>query len=379
MSFDRRIDQLCPHLVVEEFLLPRDRTMVVPMRPISSASSVVVRANGLQEIPSFGVDIPASSGGTREGPFTIRLGVSDILKLKVNGGSWQTVVVQPGVRISAKQLSDSLNLGLIGVQFFADGSLLRFRTSLSGRDSSVYIHSDSTLATEVGIRVNREYRGKRVFPGWTLVRARNTLDDRPSRMVVFDEPLHSDSDFVEVNYTTVRQECRRCGGIGVENDWSYLNNGEVAQARKEDLLRQELQKIFYTIRGSNPFHPWYGTRLVEQIAQKLIVGGLVQNKITADIQTTFSRWQSIKKQQEESVGQLVEDEEFPFQLERVTLEQSQKDPTVLFVNMTIRNRSYRPIQLSRGLRTPLPTDLLGSTQQQALAKSVSLPNYSLVY
>jgi phage baseplate assembly protein W len=171
-----------------------------------------------------------------------------------------------------------------------------------------------------------------------------------------------------VNYTTIREECRRCGGLGVENDWAYSSNGNVIEATNEELLIQELQKIVYSARGSNPFHPWYGTTLLEMIGQKLIVGGVLQNRIIADVQTAFSRWQSIKKQQEENLGQSVTDEEYPYQLHSVNLEQSQKDPTVLFVSITIRNRSYKKIDFVRGLRIPQPADLMGSTQQEAIAK-----------
>lgn len=377
MSYDRQIDQLCPHLIVGEYLtVSGDRNLAIPMRPISSAGSVVVRVNGLAEVPSYGVDIPASSGGTREGPFTISAGVNDTLKLRVNDGAWQVVVLPAGVKVPVKRICELLTAGFSGVQFFASGNIIKFKTNLSGRDSTVYIHSDSSLAVAAGIRVNREYRGKRTFPGWTLVNDPNTVNDRPSRMVVFDEPLPSSSNFVEINYTTVREECRRCGGLGVENDWRYTSNGNLLEATKEALLLQELQKVIYSSRGSNPFHPWYGTTIIELIGQKMVMGGILQNRIVSDIQTTFGRWQSIKKQQEENVGQIVTDEEYPFQLQSVNLEQSQSDPTVLFVTVTIRNRSFNPIQFTRGLRVPLPEDLMGSTQQDAILKGVQ--NYSLV-
>jgi len=378
MSYDRQIDQVCPHLVVEEFLLPGGRATVLPMRPISSANSVVVRVNGLTEVPSYGLYVPASSGGSREGPFTIRTGVNDTIKLRINSGTWQVVVIPPGIRVSVKAIADMLTAGLSGVQFFAEGNLLKFRTNLSGCSSTLYLHADSTLALAAGIKVDREYRGKRIVPGWTLVNYPNSVSDRPSRAIIFDDYLSSDSDFVEISYTTVRQECRRCGGLGIENDWRYTNGGDILRSEKESLLLQEIQKAFYVVRGSNPFHPWYGTTIVEQIGQKLTVGGLIHSRITAEIQTMFSRWQSIKKQQEENVGQDVSDEEYPFQLQSVTLEQSQKDPTVMFVNVIVRNRSYKQIPLTRGFRVPLPQDLLGSSQQDAITKGVSLRNYSSV-
>jgi len=199
------------------------------------------------------------------------------------------------------------------------------------------------------------------------------LDDRPTKLIVFDEPLRSASDFVEINYTTIRQECRRCGGSGVENDYRYTKtSGEPVMVGEEALLQQELQKLFFTLAGSNPFHTWYGTDLIESVGKKLSSGGFVQNFVVSDIYTAFTRWQSIKSQQEEKVGQFVDDKEFPFRLVSVDLEQSNKDPTVVFVNMTVMNRSSQPIQLSRGLRLPLPYDLLGTTTQEAQARTARL-------
>jgi hypothetical protein len=251
-----------------------------------------------------------------------------------------------------------------------------FRSNLLGRDAAIFLDPTSTLATLLGIPVNRHFNGKKVFPGWALVNRAGTLTDRPLRQIVFDEPLQADLNFLEVNYTTVRQECRRCGGLGVENDWRYSVTGEVTQVRDEILLIQELQKIIYTITGTNSFHNWYGTRIIDQIGEKLVVGGILQNRITSDIHTAFGSWQSIKKQQEETVGQAVSDEEFPFQLQGVTLEQSQDDPTVLFITVTVSNRSLKPIQLTRGLRLPYPNNLLGATAQQEIVSN--LQKYSLI-
>lgn len=378
MSYDRHIDQLCPHLVVEEFLqVQGDRQTVFPIRPIASADSVVVRVNGVVDVPSFGIEIPASTSGTKEGPFTIVTGVNDTVRVRVNNEAVQTAVLPASSRMLASQVVQLLNASLRGVRFSSEQEFLRMKSETAGPDSTVYLEAGSTFAASVGFKINRQYRGKRTFPGWTLVSDPTTLADRPRRLIVFDEPLQANSNFAEINYTTVRQECRRCGGIGVENDWRYGRDGKVVEVRDEALLIQELLKAMYTIRGSNPFHAWYGTSIVERIGSKFVVDGLIQNQITSDIYTMFSRWQSLKRQQEEKVGQVVTDREFPYQLTNVICEKSQKDQTVLFVNMEVRNRSFEPIQLTRGLRLPQPTDLLGSTQQQGVFRQ-SLTNYSLV-
>lgn len=377
MSYDRQLEQLCTHLVAEEYLLMRgDRQVATPMRPIASSNSVVVRANGVAEIPSYGVQTPAQSGGSRSGPFTITSGVNNRFKVKVGNDPWQDILIPGGYRIQPDHLALTLNTRVTGLQFYTTNNRMQFRSNLLGPTATIFIDSNSTLATALGIPINRYFSGKKVFPGWALVQKTNTLNDRPMRLIVFEEPLQADLNYLEVNYTTVREECRRCGGLGVENDWRYSVTGEVTQLRDEILLIQEIQKIIYTITGTNSFHNWYGTRIVDQIGEKLVIGGVLQNRITSDIYTAFGRWQSIKKQQEETVGQAVSDEEFPFQLQGVKLEQSQDDPTVLFITVTVANRSLKPIQLVRGLRLPYPNNLLGATQQQEIVSN--LQNYSLV-
>ena len=122
----------------------------------------------------------------------------------------------------------------------------------------------------------------------------------------------------------------------------------------------------FTVQGSNIFAQWYGTNILDTVGKKLTAAGLVQSFIVSDIRDAFRRWQSIKRQQEEDVGQYVSDEEYPFLLQSVQLVPDPSDPTILFVNATIQNRSDRQIQLSRGVRLPLPTDILGSSAQDGI-------------
>lgn len=376
MSFDRQIDQVCTHLVVEELLfVDDDHTTVTPKRPISAFDSVAVRMNGTIEVPSSGVNVPAQAGGVREGPFVITSS-SNTFSVSVNGQAVQTATLPLSAQMPAQQVADLLNPQLRGVSFYADRKFLRFRSELTGDDATVYVMPGSTLAPVVGIRANLEYRGKLAVPGWTLINDPNTLLDRPTRLIVFDQPLRGFNDFVEVNYTTVRQECRRCGGVGIENDWRYGTDGNVAEVRDEALLIQELQKATYTPRGSNPFHPWYGSSLLERIGQKSN-SALFQSTVVSDVQQTFARWQSIKSQQEKGGLQPVSDEEFPFRLVSAAVEQSSKDPTVFFVNVTVQNRSLKEIQLTRGLKLPLPLNLLDETVAQGVIRQ-SLKDFTTV-
>ena len=374
MSCDRKIDQVCPHLVLNESLfVGSDRQTIVPLRPVAAVSSIRVFLNNEIEVPSEGVGLSAQSRGTEEGLIDITTGVNDIFRLSINQKEDQVVVLPPLFGVSMPQVVVLLNLGFNDeIVFSIVNNKVFFQTTRTGLSESVFIPDTSTLAAALGFQTNREYRGRTNIPGWTVVGDPNTLEDRPTKLIVFDEPLDSGSSFVEISYVTVREECRRCGGSGVENDWRYDLAGEAICVRDEPLLIQELTKDFFSVSGSNPFHSWYGTELIEMVGKKLSSGGFAQNFVVSDLYTAFSRWKSVKTQQEERAGQFVSDEEHPQRLLSVDLEQSTVDPTVLFVNVTVMNRSNKQIQLSRGLRLPLPIDLLGTTTQAAQARTARI-------
>jgi hypothetical protein len=376
MSYDRQLDQVCQHLVVDEPLyLDNDQRTIRPMRSIASANSVRVLFNGSFDAPSQGVYLPPTVTGTRNGPFSITTGVNDVFEVQINQGAVVRTTLTAAARVPMLQLADSLSRAIPMLQFFVSGRKLGFRSAFTGRAASVRVLSTSTFATTVGIAI-KEYRGIDRLPGWNLITPTGQIDDRPMRFIVFDNSLKSFGDYVEISYSTVQQECRRCGGIGIENDWRYGRSGEVTQVRDEALITQEMLKLFYTLQGSNPFHPWYGTMISEQIGKKILVGGVLQNLIAADITQAFGRWQTIKKQQEEKIGQFVSDAEYPFRLLDVNVTQSAQDPTVFFVAITVQNRSSNPIVLERGLRIPEPQDLLRATQQQGIFRQ-SLRGYVL--
>ena len=370
MSYDRALDQICPHIVVDETLyVDNTRQIVRPIKPVASLASVTLRLNGLLDVPSPGVQIPIMVTGTKNGPFTIKTGINDTLTLKVNQGPALTVIIPSGTSMAASKVAGLLNFGLVGsgVQFnVVNGLQLQMQSAVTGYASTVWIDAASTIASTVGFLTNHLYRGVNVCPGWSLVLDPNSIPQLPYRMIVFDQPLRSVGDFVEISYNTAQQMCRRCGGTGVENDWRYDYTGETGNVVDEALLLQEIEKMMFTVQGTNPFHTWHGTTLSEAIGKKLTLGNFVQNLILSDVTAAFNRWQSIKTQQQNVVGQNVTDKEFPFRLLSVNLQQSTQDPTVVYVNLVIQNRSSQPIQISRGLKLPQPLDLLGSTQQQAI-------------
>lgn len=370
MSFDRQIDQVCPHLVVDETIfVDASRQIIRPVKPIATLNSVSLRLNGLLDVPSQGVMLPVQVQGLGIGPFNIVKGVNDTLVVRVNQGPVQTVQVPAAAQVPADKVAGYLNFGLTGVQFnVVNNVYLQMQSADSGYAATVWVDGASTIAQTIGFLMNHLYRGVNVNPGWSLVLDPTSLPQLPYRMIIFDTPLKSIADFAELSYNTVRTQCRRCGGTGVEDDWQYGISGDTGEVRDEALLIQEIEKIMFTLRGSNPFHTWYGTTLTDTVGKKFTIGNFIQTLIVNDITTTFNRWQSIKTQQQQVVRQYVSDKEFPARLLGVQLQQSTQDPTVIYVNVTIQNRSTQPIQISRGLKLPQPLDLLGATAQQGIIR-----------
>lgn len=371
MSYDRAIDFVCPHIVREEaLLLENDRATARPQRPIASVQGVKVRLNRVLEVPSVGVYSPATVISARTEPFTMTP-TQGTMVIEVNGATY-SAYMDPGVKLSAREvvyrLGRSLPSSVLSV-IYSKGHVNLVSKNL-GPSANIVIRSGG-LATALGYALNRVWRGARLAPGFTLVNDPYTLQDRPTKLVVFDIPLKGFGDFIEVDYATVRQECRRCGGLGVENDWRYDISGELVRVQDTALLKQEVQKYMFTLQGSNPAHRWYGTKIVDMLGRKISSSQVVQNLIISEVYEGFRRWQSIKSQQELKAGQYVSDEEYPFRLVSATLEQSDQDPTVIFVDANIQSRSTNPIQIERGIRLPEPLDLLGSTAQEGILRQSS--------
>lgn len=349
MSFDRHIDQVCPHQIIEEPLfIGGDRQTISPKGHIASSNSVRVRLNGEIEVPPYGAFCPIRVTGRMKEPFFFKAGDNDHFTIQTHNRTKEVRLGMNG-HFSAHQVVQVLNRQIKEVTFQALGKQVQVQSGDEGPQATLSF--DGPLTQVLGFSNRRVWRGVQVAPGWTLVTDPRTLDDRPRRLIVFDEPLRSDG-FVEIDYVTVKQECRRCGGTGYEHDWRYSKEGNTGEVRHEALLLQELQTLIFTVKGSNPFHRQFGTSIIDAIGKKQVNVGLTASLLESDITMAFNMWQSIKRQQENVVGQHVSDEEFPNRLVGVDVRPSAKDPTVMFIDITVQNRSGRRVDLSRGFKLP---------------------------
>ena len=151
MSYDRQIDQVCPHMVVDETLfMAEDRIMVRPLKPIASTGSVRVRIDGAIDVPSQGSLLPARAMGSKEGPLTIRTGVNDSLTVQINGEAFQTVALPAATRMDANYLADMLSARLQGIVFASVGNRMTLHSTSEGRRATIQFQSPSPLAEAMG-------------------------------------------------------------------------------------------------------------------------------------------------------------------------------------------------------------------------------------
>jgi hypothetical protein len=124
----------------------------------------------------------------------------------------------------------------------------------------------------------------------------------------------------------------------------------------EDLLNQAALKILLTDRGSNPYHPWYGTDIRARIGSKAISG--VATLINEDVRKALVRFQ--KMQEEQSRFQNVSYKERLYAILGVQVYPHPQIPTMYYLEVTVRNASSEPITLSTIYAAPSVVALLGS-------------------
>jgi len=345
MAKDLLLKHVCPHFVVREWLaIESDRTIINTVR-LPSSVRVEVRANGII-IPNGGLTSPVSVASRNAEPFEITRNVNDELRFTVNEGSLQTVFLPTGQNVTTALIVEAINEQAQGLVAEESNRRIRLTTDTTGESTTLYLQGGSAHTT-LGFTSSRFYRGKTIFPAWNLTRRPNTVDPL-ERRIEFANPVRTADDIFEVSYFTRRQECRRCSGLGIENDIRFDDRGDPIFVTGIDLLAQEVEKITFTIRGSNVFYNWYGTSITDLIGTKIIRGGsLIETQLLTEISNTLERFRSVKTQQ--AGLQPVGDQEFFQRVRNISVVQDPDDPTVFRIRIDIQNAADEVAQLQQNL------------------------------
>ena len=374
MSQEFQIGWPCDHRTIEEgVLLGADRRSLLTRQPIAGSKTVRVMANDELFIPLGGLYSAAQLYGSTSGLFDLTEG-EDALTVETPAGTSTVSFGVTGVNrlttdqvikeIQKQQFTVAVVENINGHLVFSDGTTV-------GPDSFVKVQGKAAEAfgfgsaeCNKGASEQRGTRGLQLFPSWNLARR---PDDLVNRFPVFDYPVKGNPLF-KVSYTVIPERCLRCGGSWVENDYRYGIDGQSIMIENEDLLYQACLKILLTDIGSNPYHTWYGTRIMSRIGSKAVSG--VSMLISEDVRNALARYQS--QQVEQGKYQQVTLKEQLYSILNVQVVPHKQDQTTFLIDVTIRNASGDPVNLSIVFTVPSAVALMGSNGLMLGTEAVGL-------
>jgi phage baseplate assembly protein W len=194
--------------------------------------------------------------------------------------------------------------------------------------------------------------GREIYPGWDLYLR---PDEITNRFIRFRKPLKT-NPMLKVTYSVPVQRCLRCQATFVENDFRFNQNGTHITIQNENLLYQAALKILLTDRGSNPFHPWYGTSIRDRIGSKALMG--VSSVLSEDVRNALGRMQTL--QTEQAKYQMVTFKERLYGILGVNVKRHQQDQTTFLIEVTVQNAAADPISLDIVFTVPEVVALMGT-------------------
>lgn len=344
MSKDFLIKHICPHRTKREWIaISGDYQTIRPAQPPSSGN-IELRWNRYH-VPKQGLQGPVEFSTELE-PFDLEKNVSDELRVSVNEQPLQVISLPIGVDLKASLIADRIDEQITGLQVTSNNGRIHFKSFGSGRSTSVFLKNGSAHES-LGLPDYRLFHGTQSVPGWGIVKPDDPINNA-QRLIRFDEPLRTRDDLFEISYFTRRQDCRRCNGLGIEDDIRFNDRGRPIFTDGVDLLLQEAQKITFTIRGTNIFYDFYGTSLVDLIGTGITAGGrALETQLAGEISQALQSYRDIKLQQEQL--QPVTDQEFPLQINRIDVQQDPFNPTVFNVEIEIQNRAQEVDQITQNI------------------------------
>jgi phage baseplate assembly protein W len=366
MTFDFQLAHACPHLTIEEeVLLGSDRRELRTRQPVANANQVRITVNDQFTIPRNGLNSPAQLFSSKSGPFRIQTG-RNLFSVQNRTQTLADIVLPIGNRVPASEIvrvvQGTLQNEGIRIEFSENNGRIAIVDRLDQGPRS-RIRISGSAARALGFTDQFRARGRQVFPPWDFaedaqissLQGLTGVREIATRFPKFTKPLRT-NPLLKVTYTTYQEFCRRCLGFGIENDYRIAVSGNPLTVENEDLLNQGVLKILTTIKGSNPFHPVYGTTLMERIGIKAVGTGI--STINADVSLAldvFSRTQELQgKYQEITPRERLES------VLGINTRPSPIDPTVFEVEIIASNASSQPVVITTVFAAPGTAALAGS-------------------
>jgi len=176
------------------------------------------------------------------------------------------------------------------------------------------------------------------------------------KKVYFRKKVKSQINLFELTYYTTASNCRRCSGLRIEQDFYFNPLGRVVVLENEQKLLQDLQKFTFTEKGSNIFHLYIVTKILESIGSKLVDSSFTELTITQEIIESLQNLKDLQIQQE--ALQIVTDREFLYRVASVEVNQNEIDPSIFTVLVTAVNRAGETATFQQDFHIPGPENLL---------------------
>lgn len=344
MSSDILLAHPCPHLISgEKAVLSSDRRTVITRQNLSGMGLVSVTLNDDVTVPHVGYYDFAELTGTVKEPFKIDPHYNTLTVSSSIGSASYSL---PTGYVYARQLLAILQR--TGIEITSSGGKLRFK-DVNRVGSNSFVNLSGLSLTALGFQYQQGVRGQMLTPPWTLGR---TTD---GYVIEFSQPLRN-NPYLRVTYPVPREKCLRCRGTGVENDYRFDSTGDVLMVSNENLLYQASLKDLLTKRGSNPYHPWYGSLIQSFVGSKALSGSSEAVKLT--IMDTLEKFR--KMQTEQAKYQDVSPEERLASVTSVDVSAVEDDPTAFLADVAIRNFSNNDIQLTIVFTVPGVSALAGT-------------------
>jgi hypothetical protein len=169
-----------------------------------------------------------------------------------------------------------------------------------------------------------------------------------AKMIQFRYKWRSTLDYFEVTYGTLKGFCPKCVGLGEVDDLSWDVRGQLTQTRNEKLLLQNLEKFVVTYLGSNPFHPFVGTSLINLIGQRVVDFDYLTSQITQEVHTTLGKLKDLQQQYVRAGRAMTAGEQLE-SIRSVKVTRAE-DPTIVMVEVTVTAQSGQPLNYTQYLK-----------------------------
>jgi hypothetical protein len=372
MSYDFYIEKVCSHTIVDELCELDSSTwdrFAFGRRP--SHLKCEIRMDG-ELIPESGLYSRAEVIFSKPEPYRIIANRNDLILFKNGDQAVRTIKLPPGI-LSAHTLSRYLLDFAPDLDWRVENGRVVVKTPRPNNgiafsfpdprwtDKSAALISTSRILNAyslLGINPGRAASGRKIFPGYKVILDPANFVEQ--YIVVFETPIPNFVPTLTVTYTTLAPFCGRCQGSRIEYDYSVVTGGYDI-VRNADLLRQELNKFIFTIKGSHWKWPWLGSNILNKIGTKSNpLNATYSPLLTLDISNAFNSYQSIKRQQDVYFpAQKVTDAEYPYNLIGINVTTGD-DPTTYYALIDVQSRSFQPLQLTKELSTPDPIQLTSS-------------------